>query len=178
MKVCKGPAAMHAFVDHSSAAAHLASIAANCAAHKATVAPVEACVCRTLLDSLKAGKGAPVSVRSVERGASAIVYLEEDGALVVWEAEGAPRLLVDGDAFFRAQALCGTLDELPAAGSGVSADVFKLMRRGLSYTGAMAAAVRERERRLLSSVGQVPSSAFCIPHRASIRSATITQTAA
>ena len=69
VKVCKGPAAMHAFVDRSSAAAHLASVSASCAAHKTVVAPVEGCVYTQLLASLRAGEGAPCLVRSVERGA-------------------------------------------------------------------------------------------------------------
>ena len=72
-------------------------------------------------------------MRSVERGASCVVHLEEDGALVAWEAEGAPRLLVDGDMFFAAHAACGTLLRTAGDarhGAGVSAAVFKLLERG------------------------------------------------
>ena len=78
-----------------------------------------------------------------------VVHIEADGALVAWESEGAPRVLVDGDLFFSAHALCGTLADAAAGGVGAAADVFKLMWRGLSYTSAMACALRERERRLL-----------------------------
>jgi hypothetical protein len=139
---------MPAFTDRHSAAAHLASVFASCALHKATVAPVEGCVYTQLLASLRAGKGAPCLVRSVERGAPCVVHFEEDGALVAWEAEGAPRVLVDGDLFFGAHALCGTLADAAAGIEGASADVFQLLQRGLSYSGAMACALRERERRL------------------------------
>jgi len=59
---------MPAFSDRPSAAAHLASVSASCAARKAVVAPVESCVYSVLLASLRAGKGAPCLVRSVERG--------------------------------------------------------------------------------------------------------------
>ena len=100
---------MHAFVDHSSAAAHLASVSASCAAHKAVVAPVEGCVYTRLLASLRAGEGAPCLVRSVEHGAPCVVHLEEGGALVAWEAAGVPLVLVDGDRFFAAHAACGTV---------------------------------------------------------------------
>jgi len=140
---------MPAFADRPSAAAHLASVAASCALHKATVAPVEGCVYTQLLASLRAGKGAPCLVRSVERGASCVVHLEEDGALVSWEAEGTPRVLVDGDLFFSAHALCGTMADAAAGGVGASADVFRLLQRGLSYTGALQCALREEERRVL-----------------------------
>jgi len=140
---------MPAFADRASAAAHLATVSASCALHKATVAPVEACVYTQLLASLRAGKGAPCLVRSVERGAPCVVHIEADGALVAWEAEGTQRVLVDGDMLFAAHALCGTLEEVAAGSEGAAADVFKLMRRGLSYSGAMACALRERERRLL-----------------------------
>ena len=128
------------FTDRHSAAAHLASVSASCALHKATVAPVEACVYTQLLASLRAGKGAPCLVRSVERGASCVVHLEEDGALVAWEAEGAPRVLIDGDLFFSAHALCGTLQRTAGYArhsAGVSAAVFKLLERGLSYSGTL-----------------------------------------
>ena len=54
----------------------------------------------------------------MERIASCVVYLEQDGALVAWEAEGAPRVLVDGDMFFAAHAACGTLEGLEAATDG------------------------------------------------------------
>ena len=139
---------MPSFTDRpSAAAAHLASVSASCAAHKAVVAPVESCVYSALLDSLKAGKGAPVSVTSVERGAPCVVHLEADGALVAWESEGTQRVLVDGDLLFAAHALCGTLADVAAGGEGAAADVFKLMRRGLGYSGAMACALRERTRR-------------------------------
>ena len=133
-----------------AAAAHLAAVAASCALHKATVAPVEGCVYTQLLASLRAGKGAPC-----------LVHLEEDGALVAWEAEGQPRVLVDGDLFFSAHALCGTLQRTAGCarhGAGVSAAVFKLLERGLSYSGALQCALREEERRVLlgSAHGGVP----------------------
>ena len=96
---------------------------------------------------MRAGKGAPCLVRSVERGAPCVVHLEADGALVAWEAEGTHRVLVDGDLLFAAHALCGTLADAAAGSEGASADVFQLLQRGLSYSGAMACALRERERR-------------------------------
>jgi hypothetical protein len=138
---------MPAFVDRGSASAHLAAIHASCVFHAAIVAPVESSVYNQLLASLRAGKGAPVSVRSVERCAPCVVHLEEGGALVAWEEEGAPRVLVDGDIFFAAHAACGTLADVAVGGVGAAADVCKLMQHGLSYSGAMACALRERERR-------------------------------
>ena len=106
-------------------------------------------VARLTKQSLRAGKGAPRLERSVERIASCVVYLEQDGALVAWEAEGAPRVLVDGDMFFAAHAACGTLEGLEEATDGdVTRKTLKLMLRGLAYSGALLCSMRECERRM------------------------------
>jgi len=66
-----------------------------------------------------------------------------------WQLADDPTCKRKGATPFAAHAACGTLQRTAGEarhGAGLSADVFKLLERGLSYSGALQCALREEER--------------------------------